>query len=109
MKFPMEYCIAGCREGEDGGAFKVPFEGRYLYVIASNGLGWEHVSVSLETRCPNWREMCRVKDLFWNEDEVVMQLHVAKKNHINMHPYCLHLWKPLNETIPLPPNFMVGI
>lgn len=108
MKFPIQHCIAGCKEGDDGGAFEIPFECQILYVIASFGMGWDHVSVSLHTRCPNWREMSHVKDLFWEDNEVVMQLHVAKKDHINLHPYCLHLWKPQNLQIPLPPNFMVG-
>ncbi len=108
MKFPMQYCIAGCQEGDDGGAFRIPYKSCDLNVIASNGLEWEHVSVSLNTRCPNWKEMSYIKDLFWDDDEVVMQLHVAKKDHINLHPYCLHLWKPIDAKIPLPPNFMVG-
>lgn len=34
-----------------------------LAVIASDGDGWEHVSVSLPTRCPTWDEMCRVKHI----------------------------------------------
>lgn len=104
MRFPMKHCI---QSGADGGAFKIPFKGKYLHVIASNGLGWEHVSVSLDNRCPNWNEMCHVKSLFWEDNEVVMQLHVEKENHINLHPYCLHLWKPIDLKIPLPPNFMV--
>ncbi len=104
----MQYCIQGCKEGDDGGAFQIPYQGRVLNIIASSGLGWDHVSVSLTNRCPNWREMSYVKDLFWNDDEVVMQLHVARKDHINMHPFCLHLWKPQDKEIPLPPNFMVG-
>lgn len=103
----MQYCIQGCQEGDDGGAFKIPFEGRKLYVVASSGLGWDHVSVSLEQRCPNWREMSCIKHLFFDDNEVVMQLHVDKKDHINLHPYCLHLWKPHYLDIPLPPNFMV--
>ena len=105
MKFPKKYMVM---EGEDGAAFKIPFSGREFFVIASNGMGWEHVSVSLNSRCPNWREMSYIKDLFWNDDETVMQLHVAKKEHINLHPYCLHLWRPLEKEIPLPPGIMVG-
>lgn len=104
----MQYCLKGCKKDDDGGAFLIPFEGRNLQVIASHGLGWEHVSVSLNHRCPSWREMCYIKDLFWNDDDVVMQLHVAKKNHINVHPFCLHMWRPLDAVIPLPPGFMVG-
>jgi hypothetical protein len=44
------------------GAFTIPFESFILHVIASDGQGWEHVSVSLSHRTPNWREMCFVKD-----------------------------------------------
>lgn len=42
-------------------------------IIASWGGGWEHVSVSLSNRCPTWEEMCMVKDIFWGEDECVIQ------------------------------------
>lgn len=108
MNFPLKYCITGCQKDDDGGFFLIPFKGRELYVIASNGANWEHVSVSLNSRCPNWQEMTFIKDLFWNDDEVVMQLHVAKKDHININPYCLHLWRPIEREIPLPPKFMIG-
>lgn len=94
------------------GAFEIPFESYTLHVIATDGQGvkpqWEHVSVSLQSRCPNWKEMCFIKDLFWGDDEVVMQLHPAKKDYVNQHPYCLHLWKPVEEKIPTPPSILVG-
>jgi hypothetical protein len=38
-----------------------------------------------------------------------MQLHVAVKEHINCHPYCLHIWRPHDQVIPLPPSIMVGV
>lgn len=107
MKFPLKYCVKGCDPGQDGGVFEIPFESRILTVVASFGLGWDHVSVSLPSRCPNWREMSYIKSLFWEENEVVMQLHVATEHHINIHPFCLHLWKPQDAKIPLPPHFMV--
>lgn len=80
-----------------------------LKIIASDGVGWEHVSVSLPNRCPSWDEMCFVKSLFWDDEDVVMQLHPAKENWISNHSFCLHLWRPLEATIPLPPNITVGI
>ena len=43
---------------------------RHCTVIASWGGGWEHVSVCPENRTPNWDEMCKIKDMFWNDDEV---------------------------------------
>ena len=73
-----------------------------LNIVASDGAGWDHVSVSTEFRCPTWAEMCHVKNVFWDEDDVVMQLHPAKESYVNVHCYCLHLWRPQNEIIPLP-------
>jgi len=99
-------------KGDDFGAFIIPgLRGRDLMIIASPGsdeIPFEHVSVSLPTRCPNWPEMCFVKDMFWSEEEAVMQLHPPKSDYISYHPYCLHLWRPLKATIPLPPWVAVG-
>lgn len=81
---------------------------RDLRVISGPGMGWEHVSVSLNNRCPNWPEMSFVKSLFWDEEEAVMQLHPPKSDYVNYHPYCLHLWKPIDAVIPMPPSIMVG-
>lgn len=87
--------------------------GEPLTIIASPGdahedIPWEHVSVSTRHRCPTWREMCFVKDIFWDEEEAVMQLHPKKSSYVNNHDYCLHLWRPLDGQIPLPPEIAVG-
>ena len=82
-----------------------------LNIIASSGdpeVRWEHVSVSLEKRCPTWEEMAFVKDLFWLPTETVMQLHVPEADHKNLHPFTLHLWKPKDHEIPRPPGFTVA-
>lgn len=82
---------------------------RTLGVQASDGMGFEHVSVSLRDRCPTWEEMCFVKDLFWDDEDCVIQYHPPKSEYINCHPYVLHLWRPINAEIPRPPKFLVGI
>jgi len=105
-----------------GGAFLVPFkrEGdlrqrQWLRVIASAGRdqpkGWQfdHVSVSLSNRSPTWEEMDYIKRLFFRDDETCYQLHVTAGEHINNHPYCLHIWHCLEAAIPLPPGVMVGV
>lgn len=93
-----------------GGFFHVPspIDGQTLRVMASSGLGWDHVSVSRSSRCPNWPEMERIHGLFFKPDETAMQLHVPASDHVNYHPYCLHMWRPLNAEIPRPPSIMVG-
>jgi len=104
MKFPMKYCI---KSGIDGGLFIVKFESREFIVIASNGGSWEHVSVSLKNRTPNWKEMCFIKDLFWDEEDCVIQYHPPKSKYVNNHKNVLHLWRPMNIDIPMPPLIMV--
>lgn len=75
--------------------------------IASDGLDWEHVSVSLNTRCPTWDEMCFIKNLFWDVEDCVMQLHPPQSEWVNNHPFTLHLWKPLGLEIPRPLQIMI--
>ena len=98
--------------GDSGnGIFKVYVGGRSFFVVASNGMGWEHVSVSpgsaQRKRCPTWDEMCAIKEMFFGEDERVMQLHPPKAEYVDQHPHCLHLWKPIGVEIPHPPMFFV--
>lgn len=101
-------------EGNNG-AFVLPKQGSkvgfYFFIIASSGMDWEHVSVSIipQMRCPTWEEMCYIKSFFWEDEEAVMQLHPPKSEWVNNHPYCLHLWRPILKEIPLPPKGMVGL
>jgi hypothetical protein len=97
--------------GKPFGLFYVPFRTAMLKVIACDGLetGWDHVSVSLPNRCPNWEEMCHVKSLFWDDEDTVMQFHPPKSEYVNNHPYCLHLWRPVGKAVELPPSILVGI
>lgn len=90
------------------GAFWVPSPvGGQLYVIASSGEDWDHVSVSARKRCPTWAEMQHIARLFFDDGETAMQLHVPASEHIDDHPYCLHLWRPHSVEIPRPPSHMV--
>lgn len=82
---------------EPYGQFVVKVGSFRMRVIASAGQGWDHVSVSLPNRCPTWEEMDTIKNLFFKEDEVAMQLHINGKTKVNLHPYCLHLWRPQSK------------
>lgn len=87
-----------------------------LVIMSSDGVddpdntaqGWEHVSVSLSHRTPNWQEMCWVKSEFWSEDEWVLEFHPAKDQYVNCHPHCLHLWRHPRQMILYPPKKLVG-
>ena len=96
--------------GDDAcGGFVIPspIDGQRMVVMASNGDGWDHVSVSRKNRVPNWAEMSHVYRLFFTPDEAAMQLHVPADQHINIHPFVLHLWRPHTTDIPLPPRLFV--
>ena len=83
-------------------------DGAAMLVVASSGSGWDHVSVSRTNRCPNWPEMEQIKRLFFEDTETAMQLHVPPAEHRNCHPFCLHLWRPLDQEIPRPPSIFVA-
>ena len=109
MKYPEQYR----REGDPGGPgiFRIPARKRSLAygltIIASDGMGWDHVSVSMADRCPRWEEMDMVKNLFFDPEECVMQLHPPRSTAVNLHTYCLHLWRPQFTEIPRPAVIMV--
>lgn len=101
--------------GDKFGAFWVPVTlgAPPLKIIATDGRDseyevWEHVSVSLPNRCPTWIEMAFVKSLFWDDEDCVVQFHPPRSEYVNQHPHCLHLWRPVGQSIPLPPSILVG-
>jgi hypothetical protein len=84
-------------------------KGLVAKVIASDGEGWEHVSVSFPGRVPTWQEMCQAKDIFWNAEDRVVQYHPPESEYINDHPFVLHLWRPIDQDLPAPPMILVGL
>ena len=58
--------------------------------------GWEHVSVSPYDKSitPSWDDMCKLKDIFWGDEEMAIQIHPKKSQYVNMVENCLHLWAP---------------
>jgi hypothetical protein len=101
-------------DGANGAFAVMGPTGGWLHIIASDGTdpvaqGWEHVSVSCASkRCPNWEEMCWVKDLFWDEEETVIQFHPPRSEYVNHHPTTLHLWRNRTSAIATPPAILVG-
>ena len=85
----------------NSGQFLVPYVSRGLHeysiglrVVVSAEARWDHVSVSTPARCPTWEEMEFVRELFFADDETVMQLSVPRDRHVNDHPYVLHMGRP---------------
>lgn len=78
--------------------------------IASWGGGWDHVSVAPSQKriTPSWDDMCAIKDIFFEDDEWVVQFHPAKDQYVSNVSNCLHLWKPQKQELPIPPSCLVG-
>jgi hypothetical protein len=101
----------------NNGCFLIPTSEKSYAVIASDGMGWEHVSVHVQVvrgnkikHCtPTWEDMCFVKGQFWSDEDVVLQFHPKKSEYVNNHPNVLHLWRPTGDQIPTPPPILVGI
>lgn len=117
FKVPNQYRLRSGRLGSDDsigncGAFLIPHPNPIstltLAAIASSQGGWEHVSVSLPSRCPTWEEMAYVKGLFWEDTDCVIQYHPPRTDYVNNHRYCLHMWRPTGVDLPRPPTWMVG-
>lgn len=95
--------------GLDGAKFHVRLDHRLYDVIASNGGGWDHVSINpyRHSRMPNWNVMCELKDLCFYDDETVIEYHPKKSDYVNVADKCLHLWRPQKQEIPVPPKAFV--
>lgn len=94
-------------DGENG-IFKVFVNRKSFWCIVSNGGGWEHVSVHRTNgKMPTWEEMCGIKDIFFEDEETVVQYHPKKSEYVNIHKSCLHLWRPTTENMPTPPKIFV--
>lgn len=93
------------------GAFRFLINSLKVKVIASDAGGWQHVSVSIHNSVftPGWDVMCKIKDIFWDEEDVVVQFHPRKSEYVNCHPGCLHLWRCTDgREFPTPPPIFVG-
>ncbi len=110
--------MMGSPRGSMWGLFRFDWKEGTVAVLSSGPVGdnpysegWEHVSVSMNgdrSRTPSWEVMARVKDLFWTEEELVLQFHPPKSDYVNHHPGVLHLWRKPGHEIELPPKHLIA-
>lgn len=103
----------------NNGAFLLPRYHQKFWIIASDGseadkagliCEWEHVSVSIQNHpnsLPTWEEMCWIKSIFWDKEDVVVQFHPAESEYVNF-ANVLHLWRHRTAAFPTPPHYLVG-
>ena len=98
FKTPEKYRVLKGRMAsteEDGcnGVFQYTVGAERFNILCSDGEKWEHVSVSKSKSgkivIPTWIEMCKIKNLFWDLEDTVIEYHPALSDYVNRHPGCL--------------------
>ncbi len=76
---------------------------RVLFSVSRerDGKAWMHVSCSRMDKLPSWKDLIHVKRVFVGPQRKAIQVLPAEDEHVNIHPYCLHLWACLGDD-PLP-------
>jgi hypothetical protein len=81
-----------------------------ILIVASlavyEDLVWYHVSFSRADKLPSYSDRAWVKKYWIGEDRWAVDVLPSKKLHVNIHPYCLHLWHCI-ERPDILPNFNV--
>ena len=84
-KLPKSHILHGFVKLKNGkeGSFCLSFEDNL-----------EHVSLMAKgNRIPTWDEMCEMKDIFWEDEEDVIQIHPRKSVYVDI-VNALHLYRP---------------
>lgn len=85
-----------------------PITRKDYLVKFTRGFGWEHLSASTRNKTPEWDVMCKLKEIFWKDDECCVEYHPKKEDYVNNMPYCLHVWKKIGCEFEMPPSILVG-
>lgn len=66
-----------------------------------DGKKWLHLSVSRANRVPSYDDLTKVKRMFFGEEAKAIFIFAPESEHINIHPFVLHLWHCLDgDTLP---------
>lgn len=102
------------REIDENGIWQVacyytdPITRKDYLVKFTSGFGWEHLSASTRNKIPEWDIMCKLKEIFWRDDECCVEYHPKKEDYVNNHETCLHIWKQIGKEYEMPPSILVG-
>lgn len=86
------------------GFFRFEIDEEIVRCLATSDKGWQHVTVHIvgQDEPPTWKFLCQVKDLFWEPDDWVLQIHPPKNSKVHYQKGYAHLWRSISEIQPLP-------
>lgn len=67
----------------------------------ADGQYWIHTSFSRASRMPEYKDMQMIKNVFIGDQHQAIMILPEKTKHVNIHPFCLHFFTPVNKS-PLP-------
>jgi len=105
---PPNWCPLPMDFGPDGRVFASMDHRSVIMTVAmyDDGHEWLHVSTAHPTRLPTYAELMEVKDLFVGRDRKAIMVLPSAKEHVNIHPNCLHLFARLDgDSLP---DFTMG-
>ncbi len=71
------------------------------------GHNWIHASCSFQDRMPSYADLVWLKDTVFGDSRSAYMVLPKRESHVNIHPYCLHLYGRLDGTDALP-DFTMG-
>lgn len=94
--------------GTDGEAWHIAGDLQVIWSVSmeADGQYWLHVSARAKKRIPTYQELTRIKTLFIGDDRIAYHIFAPANEHVNIHPYVLHLWAPLQHRVT--PDFTQG-
>ncbi len=81
--------MPGQRLYEKSNGLQVIFTADNLW---EDGKTWLHISLARALYMPSYEDMKEVKDIFIGKCREALQVFPRADKHIDIHPFCLHLW-----------------
>ncbi len=67
--------------------------------VERDGKRWHHVSLSYPSCLPRYEDLLLVKRHWVGEEATALQVFPPAAQHVNSHPFCLHLWSCLDGDV----------
>jgi hypothetical protein len=74
-----------------------------------DGHDWIHASIAHADELPSYDELVQLKQAVWGDVGFAYQVFAAAADHVNHHPYALHLWGRADGEPVLPRFGRVGL
>lgn len=89
---------AKVEERDDGALFRAGMSSSIIVSgsVESDRLRWLHASIARPASMPTYADMVFLHKHGIGSDRKAFQVFAPSSEHVNIHPYCLHLWHCLD-------------